>query len=67
LQVQSAKNSLDRAILTYEQNKNLLEQQLKQAEINYEQAKNSYNVASKTSEQSLKKAQIDMRNVDTNL
>ncbi len=67
LQVQSAKNWLDRAILTYEQNKNLLDQQLQQTKIAYEQAKNSYTVTSKVAENSLKKADIDIRNADNNI
>jgi multidrug efflux pump subunit AcrA (membrane-fusion protein) len=67
LQVQSAKNWLDRAILTYEQNKNLLDQQLQQTKLAYEQAKNSYDVTSKIAQNSLKKADIDIRNSDTNI
>lgn len=67
LQVQSAKNWLDRSILTYEQNKNLLDQQLQQTKIAYEQAKNAYAVTSKIAENSLKKADIDIRNSDNNI
>jgi len=67
LQVEQAKNALDRAILTYEQNKNNLDLQLNQARLAVEQARNAFGVSTRSADLALRRSDLDISNVDVGI
>ncbi|HCB51247.1 TPA: hypothetical protein DEP21_01520 [Patescibacteria group bacterium] len=67
LQVQRAKNALDRSVIQYEQTKISVDKSLSDASTALEVAENSYNVSQTVTEQNLKKAKIDYDNTDVQL
>ena len=64
LQVQKAKNALDRSILQYDQTKISLNKNFLDAQNAVDAAENTYNVSQKVTEQTLRKANLDYQNAD---
>ena len=64
LQVQRAKNNLDRALLTREQTENSLKQQLDQAENSYKTALQSFEAAQVSAENAVKQANMGVTSAD---
>ena len=64
LQVQRAKNNLDRALLTREQTENSLKQQLDQAENSYKTALQSFEAAQVSAENTVKQANMGVTSAD---
>ena len=64
LQVQRAKNNLDRALLTREQTENSLKQQLDQAENSYKTALQSFESAQVSAENAVKQANMGVTSAD---
>ena len=64
LQVQRAKNNLDRALLTREQTENSLKQQLDQAENSYKTALQSFEAAQVSAENAVKQANMGVTSDD---
>ena len=64
LQVQRAKNNLDRALLTREQTENSLKQQLDQAENSYKTALQSFEAAQVSAENAIKQANMGVTSAD---
>ena len=64
LQVQRAKNNLDRALLTREQTENSLKQQLDQAENSYKTALQSFEAVQVSAENAVKQANMGVTSAD---
>ena len=67
LQVDRAKNSLNRAILSKQQTELQINQQIEQAQLAYENAQNTFETAKRSTELSAKNAEINVSSADVGI